>query len=759
MAHYHKREQPGICSRWKNPNSSAELRLNNNMFASSSLSISLSPQASARPNDSTRNPRKTSASRKFSRNPNPSRKLKTRISSDQFQRLQPLPGGEATTFTRLPPKDDFFSDGISEVVKLSDSSPVIFNEFVETDVKGLSEDEEEEEEEDDDVFQGNLGFGFGKYEVFDEEGEFGDIFEGFEEGEGKKIKGKWRRKGKGYVRAKLGEYDDFEEENGGKLLEYEEGEGSDVLEGFVEREGKIKGKWERKGKGHLRSKFEEYEAFEEEENDGKLLEYEEEGEVNDAFEGFEEGEEKEKGVPAIMRCFDRAKIYVKAGDGGNGVVAFRREKYVPLGGPSGGDGGRGGHVYVEVDGSMNSLLPFRKNIHFRAGRGGHGQGRKQAGAKGEDVVVKVAPGTVIREAAKGGVAGNMLLELLYPGQRALLLPGGRGGRGNASFKSGTNKVPRIAENGEEGHEMWLELELKLVADVGIVGAPNAGKSTFLSVISAAQPAIANYPFTTLLPNLGVVSFDFDATMVVADLPGLLEGAHRGFGLGHEFLRHTERCSALVHIVDGSAEQPEYEFDAVRLELELFSPELADKPYIVAYNKMDLPDASEKWPLFQRQLQKRGIEPFCMSAVNREGTNEVISAAYQLLQKRMGANQGPEDEVNLNHVADIIRKERTASIDEFEISHDSSTNTWHVVGSGLQRFVQMTNWRYSESERRFQHVLEACGVYKSLTKLGVKEGDTVFVGEMEMLWHDSTDTSGPSKMKKSLADSTKWPQWK
>ncbi|RDX75300.1 GTP-binding protein OBGC, chloroplastic, partial [Mucuna pruriens] len=537
-----------------------------------------------------------------------------------------------------------------------------------------------------------------------------------------------------------------------------------------------------------------------------------EGENVDFTEGEEDsssspsGEVKEKGVPAVMRCFDRAKIYVKSGNGGNGVVAFRREKYVPLGGPSGGDGGRGGDVYVEVDGAMNSLLPFRNSVHFRAGRGSHGQGSMQVGAKGEDVVVKVPPGTLVRMSGED----NVLLEMVYPGQKALLLPGGRGGRGNASFKSGTNKVPKIAENGEEGPELWLELELKLVADVGIVGAPNAGKSTLLSVVSAAKPAVANYPFTTLLPNLGVVSFDYDSTMVVADLPGLLEGAHRGFGLGHEFLRHTERCypnffhnafipnpisasisthpiqhshlyyieyilllpfyypsnhaisNLKVHVVDGSSQQPDLEFDAVRLELKLFNPELAEKPYVVAYNKMDLPEAYENWESFKEKLQSRGITPFCMSAVKREGTHEVICAAYELLRKSKEDKEEYEDGrdmVNLNHVADAVQKQRNVSISDFEIFHESDSNIWHVVGSGLQRFIQMTNWRYIDSERRFQHVLEACGVYKSLMKLGVKEGDIVIIGEMKMVWHDSSDKSGASRMKKISTDSIKWPEWK
>lgn len=630
-------------------------------MASSVSLFFFSPQALSRTNNTgTRNNHKPY-------NTNVPKSNTTSKPHNRRKSSDPLPpfagGGEATSYTRLPPKEDFSLPSLDSVVlKLSESklayektTPVINKERGEK--------------------RGELGFDMGKYELFEVDSD--------EEAEG---------------RDEAEEYDDM----AGFGVEEIEGEG------------------------------------EEEE---------------------EEVKEKEKGLPAVMRCFDRAKIYVKAGDGGNGVVAFRREKYVPMGGPSGGDGGRGGNVYVEVDGSMNSLLPFRQTIHFRAGRGQHGQGKKQHGAKGEEVVVKVAPGTVIREAGVEGEEGEVLMELLHPGQRALLLPGGKGGRGNAAFKSGMNKVPKIAENGEEGLEMWLELELKLVADVGIIGVPNAGKSTLLSAISAAQPNIANYPFTTLLPNLGVVSFDFGTTMVVADLPGLLEGAHRGFGLGHEFLRHTERCSALVHVVDGSSEQPEYEFDAVRLELEMFNPELSEKPFLVAYNKMDLPEASEKWILFKEALQARGIEPYCMSAVTREGTREVSCAAYELVRQKIEEKkeEGWTNVVNLNHVADMVQKQRAAPISEFQISHEPSTNTWLVIGSGLERFVQMTNWRYMDSDRRFQHVLEACGVYKSLKKLGVKEGDNVIVGEMEMTWHDSDGKSSSTNLRKGSAN-IRWPQW-
>ncbi|XP_015162168.1 GTP-binding protein OBGC, chloroplastic isoform X3 [Solanum tuberosum] len=634
----------------------------------STFSVSLRCQA--RPNTSRNrtNPKRLSTNtNRRSQKPNPPQRK-----SGEFRPPSPITtaaGDTATTFTRLPPKDDFF------LPSLQDSTEITLSELtIPTPAKNPKQELDDENVE-------NVRFDYGKFELYEVDDDFEDESE-----------------------------DDFDENDDvdGEM----EGTGSRVFEGS--------------GKFELYEVNDEFDEDDDDDDEGIEME----GSTSGVFEGGDvfEGEgsdikEKEKGVPAVMRCFDRAKIYVKAGDGGNGVVAFRREKFVPLGGPSGGDGGRGGNVYVEVDGSMNSLLPFRQSVHIKAGRGGHGHGKKQFGAKGEDVVVKVPPGTVIREAGEGGVQGNVLLELLHPGQKALLLPGGRGGRGNASFKTGLNRVPKIAENGEEGPEMWLDLELKLVADVGIVGAPNAGKSTFLSVISAAQPAIANYPFTTLLPNLGVVSFDYDATVVVADLPGLLEGAHRGFGLGHEFLRHSERCSVLVHVVDGSSPQPEYEYEAVRLELEMFSPELAEKPYLVVYNKMDLPDAYENWKTFRDSLRSRGIEPFCMSAVKREGTHDVICAAYELVRRREASKEEVRrDPVNLNYVSDMVKKQRNAPINEFEISHDSSSKTWYVQGLGLQRFVQMTNWR--------DNMTEFC----------------IILCQMELEWHDYDSAGSISRRK-------------
>ncbi|KAH7279733.1 hypothetical protein KP509_37G033700 [Ceratopteris richardii] len=496
------------------------------------------------------------------------------------------------------------------------------------------------------------------------------------------------------------------------------------------------------------------EEFESEEDESMFLkDYSEAGQGVQKPTGGEEFEDEEKqqpkrGIPAVMRSFDKAKIYVKAGNGGNGVVAFRREKYVPFGGPSGGSGGRGGHVYVRANSSLNSLLCFRKCVHFRAGRGSHGMGKSQDGAAGTDCYIDVPVGTIIREANEGTPGSQrVLLEITKPNQCELLILGGRGGRGNASFKTGRNKTPQLAENGEEGAEMWLELELKLVADVGIIGVPNAGKSTLLSVISAAQPTIGAYPFTTLLPNLGVVPIGYESTMVVADLPGLLEGAHLGIGLGHEFLRHAERCRVLVHMVDGMSQQPEQEFEAVRLELQLFNPALSEKPYIVAFNKMDIPEVAERWPNFQEFLRQKGVEPICISAATKSGVNDVVTKAYSLLQSLPLKSYEVDEE--------MIRQQRSAPISEFEISRDRDSKIWEVRGSGLERFIQMTNWEYFEALTRFQHVLAASGVNKALKEQGVAEGDTVVVGQMEFIWHDSDDIMA-TDWKRGFRGSRIWP---
>lgn len=446
-----------------------------------------------------------------------------------------------------------------------------------------------------------------------------------------------------------------------------------------------------------------------------------------------------RSLPVEMRCFDTAKIYAKAGDGGRGCVAFRREKYVPRGGPSGGNGGNGGHIWAQVDSSLNSLSNFRHHVHFRASPGTPGLGSNKHGSNGNSTTIPVPPGTIIRT-GNASAAEPVLAELLQPGQRALLLPGGRGGRGNASFKSGRNTAPQLAEQGEEGLELWLELELKLVADVGLVGAPNAGKSTLLGVLSSARPKIADYPFTTLVPNLGVVDVDF-RSIVVADIPGLLEGAHTGHGLGHEFLRHIQRCRALVHIIDGSSLDPVGDYDAIRTELELFNPELVGKPSVVAYNKMDIPDSSDYWEDVRASLLRdHGVAPedcMAISAVTGQGTTELVRRLHALLDTLPESNQLEQEEmIDATSLLGAHKKGSGPPIDDFTVQMEcKSPRRWRVEGYGIERFTQMTNWTYYEALLRFQRVLEASGINDALRKQGVREGDTVCVSEMEMDWSD------------------------
>jgi GTP-binding protein len=415
---------------------------------------------------------------------------------------------------------------------------------------------------------------------------------------------------------------------------------------------------------------------------------------------------------------DQARIYVRAGDGGNGVVSFRREKFVPRGGPNGGNGGRGGHVYLDVDPGMNTLAPLHYTVHYRAARGEHGGGADKAGAQGKDTHIPVPRGTVVRNAE----TGEIIADLSHPGQSALVARGGRGGRGNAAFKSARNKAPHMAEKGEPGEELWLELELKLVADVGIVGVPNAGKSTLLSVVSAAKPKIADYPFTTVAPTLGVAEVDHEQ-IVLADIPGLLEGAHEGVGLGLDFLRHIERTRVLIHLLRGDSPDPLGDFEAINQELVLFNPALADKPQIVTLNKMDLPEARAAWPAVQAEMQQRGLPALAISAATGENVQALIYAVKELL-KEVPTEAPPAEEL----------PEITPPPDEkaFQV-YQVADHKWYVEGIAIERAAAMTNWDYYEAGLRFQRILKALGISEALRQAGIQDGDVVRIGETELVW--------------------------
>lgn len=418
--------------------------------------------------------------------------------------------------------------------------------------------------------------------------------------------------------------------------------------------------------------------------------------------------------------FDQAKIHVQAGAGGNGVVAFRREKFVAKGGPAGGNGGRGGDVFVVADANLNTLQAFRRQVHFRAERGGHGGGANKTGAGGDDLRIPVPVGTLVRDAE----SGELLADLIRDGQEARVARGGRGGRGNAAFKTERNRVPRLAENGEAGEERWLELELKIVADVGIVGVPNAGKSTLLSVISAAKPKIADYPFTTIIPNLGVAEVGH-SQIVFADIPGLLEGAHDGVGLGLDFLRHVERSRMLLHLLDGASPDPLGDFEAINQEMLLFNPALAERPQIVALNKLDLPQAQEIWPDVEQALAEKGVPVLAISAVTGENVQQLLYRVKETLDELPPALE--EEPVE---ALPVLSPEADES--EFVITR-LEEDLWLVEGIAIERVVQMTNWDYYEAGMRFQRILQAMGITKALRQQGVQEGDRVQIGEMELAW--------------------------
>jgi len=417
--------------------------------------------------------------------------------------------------------------------------------------------------------------------------------------------------------------------------------------------------------------------------------------------------------------YDEVKIYVKGGDGGDGAVAFRREKYVPYGGPAGGDGGKGGDVLLTVDTHLNTLYRFSRKRHFKAPRGDHGRGKNQHGAAGDDVRVAVPPGTIVTSADTGDLLGD----LTEVGQELIVARGGRGGRGNARFATSTNQAPRMAEHGEPGEERWLKLELRLLADVGVVGVPNAGKSTLLAAVTAARPKIASYPFTTLQPNLGVVVLDPQTEFVLADIPGLIEGASEGKGLGHEFLRHIQRTRVLIHLLDGLAADPLADFAAINSELAAFGHGLAEKPQLVALNKMDEPSVRKRWLAIEATLKAKGYPVMALSALAREGTRELLNRAAQMLAELPEETSKPE--------LPVFRFEEEDEAFTIEEEEDG----WRVRGARVERLAAMTVWNLDEAVRRFQRTLERMGIVEALEEAGVQPGDTVSVGDREFVWEE------------------------
>lgn len=417
---------------------------------------------------------------------------------------------------------------------------------------------------------------------------------------------------------------------------------------------------------------------------------------------------------------DRAKIYVKSGDGGNGAVSFRREKYVPRGGPDGGDGGDGGDVILKADENMTTLMDFRYKVHYKAQRGQHGQGSNMRGKDGEDLVIKVPLGTVVMDAQSGVVLGDLVI----PGQQLVVAQGGKGGKGNAHFTTSVRQTPRFAQDGEPGQERWLILELKLIADVGLVGFPNAGKSTILSIMTSAKPKIADYPFTTLSPNLGVAYGPDGRSFVLADIPGLVEGAHEGVGLGHEFLRHIERTRLLLHVIDASGlsgRDPVDDFYKINDELRLYNEDLAQRPQIVLANKMDLPDAQQNFERIRDAVQRYGYEVFPVSAATAQGFEPVLYKVLDMLDKLQ------------KHVEPVGVEENvvyTPQRDELEYEVRKEGSLYIVEGPLIDRLLRTTNIDDPDSLAYFQKVLENNGVFRTLRVHGIHDGDTVKIGPLE-----------------------------
>ncbi len=423
---------------------------------------------------------------------------------------------------------------------------------------------------------------------------------------------------------------------------------------------------------------------------------------------------------------DRVDLTVIAGNGGNGAATFRREAHVPRGGPDGGDGGRGGSVYLIVDVGQTMLVDFRYKHHFRAQHGGAGQRSRRHGKAGDDLELAVPPGTVVFDAA----SGDLMADLVYPGQRVMVARAGRGGLGNTHFATSTHQAPKHAQKGEPGEERRLRLELRLIADVGLVGLPNAGKSTLLRALTAATPKVADYPFTTLEPNLGVLDLAVDDPTderrpTLADLPGLIEGASAGAGLGHAFLRHVERTRVLVHVVDMSADDPERDYQIIREELGARDPILLEKTTLVAANKMDLDPDMELLRAFNEARLHEDLEVVQISAAAKIGLRELRSALARLL---------PEDEQlgGRGEAAGVVVHRYDPAQEGFIIARESD-GVWVVEGRRVERLVAQTDFENDESASRFQRELVKLGLVEKLRAAGVESGDMVRIGETELEW--------------------------
>jgi GTP-binding protein len=420
---------------------------------------------------------------------------------------------------------------------------------------------------------------------------------------------------------------------------------------------------------------------------------------------------------------DRAEISVRGGDGGHGLISFRREKFVPRGGPDGGDGGRGGDVVVIADDAVNGLGSFRYKRQYAAERGGNGAAARRHGKNGADVELRVPPGTIIREGEE------TVGDLTRAGDRVIVARGGRGGRGNIHFASPGNQAPHISETGERGEARVLQLELKLLSDVGLVGLPNAGKSTLISAVSRAQPKVADYPFTTLEPVLGVVEIGTDS-FVMADIPGLIEGAHKGAGLGLEFLRHVERTRLLVHVVDASREDPAADVAIIDNELRSYATELAERPQILAFNKMDVPEAAERKSELRALAESLGRPHAFIAAAAREGTAALAERAFAMLARIR--EDGPATHAAAEASVAVIRPQPRQP--RFEIARERGGG-YRVIGEHPVRLVEMLALQSDESRAETMRRLRRMGVAAALRRAGAREGDAVHFGDIELRWEE------------------------